>query len=190
MKRTLVLHWWWGGSNNNWFPWLKSEIEFKVPEIYIPNLPNTDNPVYQEQMDYLGVYSSDFKGGWNILWHSLWCKLALKFVEDYNIKNSVLVLVAPTYFWLASELWREVCWDAYDNLEEYFDIKIDFDKINKLNNKVVVFLSDNDPFINMENAKKYYSDIKNIEFIDFKGKWHFNEWSWTFELEEILGYLI
>jgi predicted alpha/beta hydrolase family esterase len=34
----------------------------------------------------------------------------------------------------------------------------------------VIFLSNNDPYINMENAKKYYSKLENVEFIDFKDK--------------------
>jgi len=190
MKTTLLLHWWWGSSNNNWFPWLKKEIEFKVPEIYVPNLPGTDNPAYEKQIEYLWVYSGDFKEWWNIIWHSLWCKLALKFVEEYEIINSTLILVAATYPWLSLELWKELLWKSYDNLEDYFDKELDIAKLNKLNNKIIVFLSDNDPFINMESAKKYYSKFENIEFIEFKGKWHFNEWSWTFELEEILEYLI
>ena len=45
------------------------------------------------------------------------------------------------------------------------------------------------PYINMENAKIYYSQIKDVNFIDFKNKWHFNEWAWILELKEILDYL-
>lgn len=62
-------------------------------------------------------------------------------------------------------------------------------KINKLNNKIVIFLSDNDEYINQNKAKKYYQVLENTEFIDFKGKWHFNGWSWVLELKEILEYL-
>jgi len=39
---------------------LKKEIEFKVEDLFIPNLPNTDNPVMEEQLDYINIYSSDF----------------------------------------------------------------------------------------------------------------------------------
>jgi len=36
--------------------------------------------------------------------HSLGCQLALKFVEENNIKNSKIILVAPSYPNLAEEL--------------------------------------------------------------------------------------
>jgi|GEM_PF-5085266 predicted alpha/beta hydrolase family esterase len=46
--------------------------------------------------------------------------------------------------------------------------------MNNLGNRVVVFLSDDDPFINLENAKEYYSHLKNIEIKEFQNKGHFN----------------
>ena len=91
MKNTLILHGWWLDSKENWFPWLSSEIEFKADEVYVPNLPNTFKPILEEQLDYLWVYS-DFLSGWNIVAYSLWCQLALKFIEENNIKNSKLIL--------------------------------------------------------------------------------------------------
>jgi len=39
---------------------LKKEIELKVEDLFIPNLPNTDNPVIEEQLDYINIYHSDF----------------------------------------------------------------------------------------------------------------------------------
>ena len=59
----------------------------------------------------------------------------------------------------------------------------------KLNNEFIVFLSDNDPYINMEKAKAYYSKLENIKFVEFKWKWHFNRSAWILELKEILDYL-
>lgn len=189
MNTTLLLHWWKWRSDNGWFPWLKSQIEFKVAELYIPNLPNSNNPILEEQMEYINIYAGDFKQWWNIIGHSLGCKLALKFVEENNIKNSLIILVAPTYPWLAQDLWEKVFWEAYNNLKKYFDEELNFDKINELNNKIIIFLSDNDEYINMNSAKKYYSDFKNIEFREFQNKGHFNEWAWVLELEEVLEYL-
>jgi len=189
MKQTiLALHWWWGNPEENWLPWLKKEVEFKTEDLFIPNLPNTQNPVIEEQLDYINIYSSDFSESGNIIGHSLGCQLALKFVEENNISNSTIILVAPTYPNLALEL-TEILWDSYETLKKYYDTTNDFEKINKLNNEFIVFLSDNDPYINMENAKKYYSNLENIKFIEFSKKGHFNESAWVLELEEILDYL-
>jgi len=185
-KTALLLHWWWGNSEENWLPWLKKELESKAFEVYVPSLPNTDNPALDEQLEYISVYSWDFFERWYIVGHSLGCQLAMKFLEENNIKNSKIILVAPTYPGLAEELWIEILWDSFGKIKKYYDIDLDFEEINKLNNKFVVFLSDNDPYINMENAKKYYSKLENIKFVEFKNKGHFNEAAWVLELKEIL----
>ena len=41
----------------------------------------------------------------------------------------------------------------------------------------------------MENAKSYYSNLDNIEFLEFKEKGHFNSKAWVSELKEVLDYL-
>lgn len=189
MKTALILHWWWWNSDENWLPWLKDKIQFKVDEVFVPNLPNTNSPVLEEQEEYIDIYASDFNDEWYIISHSLWCQLAMKFIDENDIKNSITILVAPSYPWLSSELWKDILDDNYDILEKYYDMEINFDKINKLWNKFIVFLSDNDPYINMENAKKYYSQLGNIEFKEFKNKGHFNQAAWILELEEILDYI-
>lgn len=58
-----------------------------------------------------------------------------------------------------------------------------------LNRELESWLSDNDPYINLENSKKYYNNLDNIEFVEFKNKCHFNKESWVLELEEILEYI-
>lgn len=189
MKTALILHWWGWNSSRGWLPWLQKELNSRIFDVFIPNLPNTNTPVLEEQEEYIEVYVSDFEDGWYIIGHSLWYQLSMNFIENNNIKNSVIVLVAPSYPWLDSELWSEVLGDSYDTLKKYYDFKNDFDKINKLWNKFIVFLSDNDEFINMESAKKYYSQLQNVEFREFENKWHFNQASGVLELEEILDYI-
>lgn len=189
MDKALLLHWWGWNSDENWLPWLQKELNLRLLDVYTPNLPSTNMPVIEEQEEYIDIYASELKNWGFIVWHSLGSQLAMNFIEENYIKNSTVILVAPSYPEMASELWKEVFWDSYDFLEKYSKNEINFKKINKLNNKIVVFLSNNDPFINMESAKKYYWNIKNIEFKEFKNKGHFNEWYWILELKEILDYL-
>jgi hypothetical protein len=46
---------------------LKNEIQYKADEIFIPNLPNTNSPIFEEQFEYLSVYSNDFQDGGNLI---------------------------------------------------------------------------------------------------------------------------
>jgi predicted alpha/beta hydrolase family esterase len=170
-------------------PWLKNQVEYKADETFVPNLPNTENPVLKEQLDYIDIYSGDFKNDWNIIGHSLWCQLALHFIVDNNLSNQNVVLVAPSYNDITKNIWEENFWESLLNLKEYYNTKINFTKLNKLNNNITIFLSKNDPYINLDSAKKFYIELKNVKFVEFEDKWHFNNQSETFELEEILKYI-
>jgi len=189
MDKALLLHWWWWNSSGNWFPYLQGELNKRLFDVYTPNLPHTDTPILEEQLEYIDIYNSDFKDWWFIVWHSLWCQLSLKFVEENNIRNSIIILVAPSYPWLALELGNAILWNTYNIIERYYNTNINFNKLNKLNNKYYIFLSDDDPYINMENAKKYYSNLSGVKFTDFKNMWHFNKIAWVTELKEILEYI-
>jgi len=188
MKKYLILNWWGWSSKDGWKSWLKIELESKAYEVFLPNLPNSNNPILEEQLDYINVYAWDFDEDWNIVGHSLWCQLALKFIEENKISNNNIILVAPSYPWLAMELEEEKFWDKFFTLEKYYNTELNFEKINKLNNNYTIFLSHDDPYINFDNAKKYYSQLKKVNFVEFKNKWHFNRTAWVNELKEILDY--
>lgn len=186
MKKILVLHWWEWNSKENWFPWLQKELEEKF-EIIIPDLSKTNYPVIAEQLENL----KDIKlNSWDyIIWHSLWAKLAIQFLEEQKIKDINVILVAPTYPNFTDEYWAEKLQDAYEYLYNYNNEEINFRKINLLNNKYTVITSDNDPFINSYSVKEYYSKLKNTNFIEFKWKWHFNEAMWITQFPEILEFI-
>lgn len=112
----------------------------------------------------------------------------MHFVEKYNIKWVKIILIAPVYPWLAEDWWKEVFWEAYENISKYFNKDIDFNLLKE--NEFITFLSDNDLYINMEKAKDYLGPLKNIKFVEFKSKWSFNQWAWILDLKEILEYIV
>ena len=185
MKTALILHGWDGDSQNNWFPWLKNELKARGYECIIPDLPSSANPTLEEHLSVIDRYASEFKKWDIIIWHSLGCKLAINYIEKHNITGVIALLVAPVYPWLTDELGKEVFWEAYNNLQEYFDSENTFED---LWNKHVVFLSEDDPYINLESAEDYYSQFENVEFIEFEDKWHFNTIAGVLQLDEILEY--
>jgi predicted alpha/beta hydrolase family esterase len=183
MKKVLILHGREGTPKSNWLPRLSKELEKKWLETIIPKLTNTNYPVYEKQ--YNDIKNIKLKSWDLIVWHSLGCKLAINFIEKNNISWIDVILVAPVYNNLVNELWKELFWDAFSNLEFYVNIENNFKNINKLNNNYTIFLSDNDKYINKLSAKKYYWSLKNIKFIELKNKWHFMD----LKLQEILKYI-
>jgi len=191
----LLLHWWWWHDKENWFPWLKESIKSLWWKIFIPNLPNANNPNLEEQLEFIKDYKNILKEGDIIITLSLWSKLALAFLEKYQIKWIKVIFVAPTYENVIDEtdfdsLNINISKGTKESLKLYNESKLDFEKINNLWNEYKVFLSKDDKFINFDSAKKYITQIKNFDLIVFENKWHFNETSWVLELPEILHFIL
>ena len=129
MKKSLIIHGWGWKSLSNWFPWLKRELEDRDYEVFLPDLPNTNKPNYNEQIDFINKYDSELWEWDIVIWHSLWCKTAMHYVEENQLKWLKVILVAPVYPWLGEDLWKEVYWDAYEDISEYFNKEIRFDKL-------------------------------------------------------------
>ena len=178
MKKALLLHWWEGTNTGCWFPWLKEELENRWFEVFSPNLPNTEWPIFEEQIEAIWEFAKTMWEWDVIVWHSLGCCLATQCIEKYKMKNIQVVLVAPVYPKLSEEI-KEMLGKYYDTLDAYYSVSNTFEK---LDNQYTIFLSDNDPFITMESAKTYYNNFalqsnNSVEYKEFHNWYHFSDWA-------------
>jgi len=185
-KRYLLFFWRRSNPGSHWYPWFKERVEAENNELVIPELPHSSNPTYDEQMAFVDQYKDYLRPGDVILGHSVWCQLVLHFIEKYKLTWLKVFLIAPTYPWIW-EWWigRSVLWDVYESMTEYVNKKINFDK---LWNKYIAFMSEDDPMIFIDAAREFYSKLEDVEFVVFKDRWHFSEQTWNFKLEEIFKY--
>lgn len=102
MKEVILLHWTWWNADNFWFPYIKNSLNKNEFEVFIPQLPNTDNPEFQEQRDFiLKNFKLDEKT--ILVWHSAWCPLILSILEKIDFQINKAILVA----WFCTKLWEE-----------------------------------------------------------------------------------
>ncbi len=99
------------------------------------------------------------------------------------------MFVAPSYNYLADELWDDRLWDAFVCMSNAFNTEYNFRQLNKLKNSLSVMLSEDDPYINSFNAREFYGQLDSIEFVDIEWKWHFNTDAWVTQIPEALKYL-
>ena len=158
MKKALLLHAWGNANDECWFPWLQKELEKKWYEVCSHNLPSTEFPVFKDQFDTVKDFASTMKEWDLIVWHSLGCTLASHVSEKLELKWINIILVAPTYPLLWAEI-KDKLWKYFETLEAYYGLENSF---APLGNNYQIFLSDNDPYITIESAKKYYSNFKDI----------------------------
>ncbi len=141
----------------------------------MPALPHSNFPEFDEQMESVQDIASYFWKWDVIIALGLWATLAMQLVEDFSLSKMTLILVWPTYPWLADELGKGKLWKAYPYLKPYYDL----DNIIWDNENTFHFcFSDNDPLINMDSAVSYYQNLLNgtnntINTHTFHEKYHF-----------------
>jgi len=195
MKKALILHWWEGTSKSHWLPWLWEELKSQGYEVIIPDLPNTEYPVVEDQVDFLkklSLWKREYPKGEGlelIVAHSLGCQVWLKYIEEEKLNWLTVLFIAPSYNYLADELWDDRLDDAFFTMSNAFNVDYNFRHLNKLLNRFTVMLSDDDPYINSFNAKQFYGQLDKIQFVDIQWKWHFNTVAWISQLPEAIEYL-
>lgn len=72
-------------------------------------------------------------------------------------------------------------------LKTFIEQELDFVALKHYNDKHIIYLSDNDPYIHLETSKKYFKEnIPYTEIKEFTKHGHFNEKAGIIELPEIL----
>lgn len=91
-KRVLLLHGYGTNAHSDFHPWLKSKLEDVGYIVELPNLPNPDEPLIEEQVEYVLEKYPTKKN--MIIAHSLGCVTALKLIESLDYKIDDLILVS------------------------------------------------------------------------------------------------
>ena len=182
-KRAFIIHRWDGNPKGDWYPWLKKELEKKGFEVEVPEMPNTSEPKINDWINHLKKVVGKLDNETYFIGHSIGCQTIMRFLEkdDYNGKIENIVFVAG--------------WFKLNNLENkevktianpWINTHIDFNKIKPKLSKLIVFLSDNDPYNCLNENKTTFKEKLNAKVIILKDKGHFTEDSGVIGLPEIL----
>jgi len=185
-KRVFIIHGWDGSPEEGWFPWLKQELEQREYIVFVPAMPETEDPKITVWVDKLrsvvGVPDKEtyFVG------HSIGCQTILRYLEALPVEQKVggVVFVAG--------------WLALKNLEEddvliakpWLETAIDFEKVELHTNKMVAIFSDNDSVVPFEENKKFFTERVGAKVIVESQKGHFNGSDGITELPSALNSLL
>lgn len=168
MKNALILHGTKGNSSSNWFQWLKTELDQKGYQVWLPDLPNANGPSLQKYVKF--IFSNkdwQFNSESIIVGHSSGAITILAILselpEDVVLDKVILV----SYFT------KDSVGGKWEPNKYLFDYDFDFEKVKRKAKKFIIIHSDNDPYSNWEDAKAL-ADKLNGEFILQKGQGHFN----------------
>jgi predicted alpha/beta hydrolase family esterase len=167
MKKAIILHGTAGSSNSSWLQWLGNELGSQRFQVWIPDLPNANNPSLQEWFSHIkDKCPFEIDSNTIIVGHSAGAVLAVIIAQFYKVNMTFSVGVFKDLSFLQDKL----NWHANDR---FFDIDFDFEKI-KQNSKHAIFIhSDNDPYCPLDQAE-YLSNKLDGKLVILEGQGHFN----------------
>lgn len=171
--KVLIIHGLGGNSRENWFPWLKRKLELEKIEVVIPNLPDSDNPKQEEWLNVVEEFV-DFDKKMILIGHSLGSVTILRFLERTNRRIEAAILVAGAC--------RPI---GIKETENFLEGGFNWKKIKRNARIFVVYHSDNDPYIPLEQGVEIAQKLGvRLNFI--KGAGHFNKASGFTEFDHLL----
>lgn len=157
-----------GHPGENWFPWLKQELEKRNCNVFVPQFPSP--PVVAAKIsEWFGVlknYGQYINGNTVLIGHSLGGKFALRVLEtlEHPIKAAFFV-GTPIGVPPVANNERDNAFTAND---------FDWDSIKKKARHFVVFQSDDDPYVGLENGKEL-AEYLGVGLSFVPGAGHFNK---------------
>lgn len=165
MTNVLILHGTAATPDSNWFMWLKGKLVGRGYRVWLPQLPDADQPNAKTYSDFLLANKQfEFNDETVLIGHSSGAVAILNLLQRLPAKTHVKAAILIGAF--KDDLGR-------DDLTELFDGPFDFKKIKQRCGKFIFIHSDNDPHCPIEHAQ-YLAAETNGELIVFEGQGHFN----------------
>jgi hypothetical protein len=186
MKKAYLIHGWGGSSEDPWFVWLKKELEKKKFQVFVFDMPDTENPKIETWVDYLrkNIDINLIDENTYFVGHSIGCQTILRFLEKLHRHKRIAgcAFVAP---WLdLINLGPE----EFEIAHPWINTKIDFERILDHTNHFLCIFSTNDPYVHLDEAGKF-KDQLNAKIIIKEKKGHFDLQSQVKEIPEVLEFL-
>ena len=160
MKNAIILHGTGTKADEFWFPWLKSELEKKNYDVWLPQLPNDDFPNLKEWLPFV-LENGTFTEETIIIGHSAGSQLILSILENLNIQIKQVILVSGYAKTLRKDLERSKS-EAEPNWK----------KIKPHAKEFIFINSDNDPWGCDDKQGKIMADNLGGKLLVPKGEGH------------------
>lgn len=143
MKKVVIVHCWDGHPEYCWYPQTKKELEEKGFKVKVPAMPETNLPKLSLWLPKLKEIVGEPNEDLYLVGHSVGVITILRYLEQLkdNQKVGGVVMVAG----FTDDL-------GYEELKNFFETPIDFEKIKTKTNHFVAIHSDNDPHVPLKQG--------------------------------------
>ena len=188
MKRVFIIHGWEGYPEENWFPWLRSELETKGFEVFVPQLPDAENPRIEKWVRAVAKTVGVVDEGTYFVGHSIGCQTIARFLENQSegVKAGGAIFVAG-FFRKITNLEEDP--ETQETAEHWLNSPVNLSKVKSHLTKSVAIFSDNDEYVSLDNVDDF-RDKLGSKIIIQKNKGHFNTKAGVTELPVVLEELL
>ena len=177
-ERAFIIHGYLGYPAEAWLPWLKAMLEKRGYQVWLPAMPHPDRPAIPEWTDFIGKLVGNPDKKTVMIAHSLGCAAVLHYLETLgenakSVGKTVLVAGRFPIGMSPEEAERRIKGDEV--LKPWLIARVDPRWVRMAAGKCTVILSDNDPYVPMDEAKASFQGNLFAEIIVEHGKGHFNE---------------
>src|SRR5258706_1143792 len=166
--KIIFVHGYTASSKESWYPNIGKELTKLGIDFAVPDLPGGEHPHASEWLDKIHQTVLETNKSLVLVGHSLGTRAILLYLEKYQPKVKTVFLIAA----FANRLENA---HKYDNgsYADFFEHKIDIQKIKPLVEKFVVIHSKDDE-LDYEQAVEISKDL-NAKLITYQDKGHFTE---------------
>ncbi len=172
MNRAFIVHGWGGWPGEGWFPWLKKELEARGFAVFVPQLPDTDNPRIQNWVPALSKTVGQARKDDYFVGHSMGCQTIARYLETLpeGAKVGGVVFVAG-FFKRLTGLEDDAAVKETDR--HWFGTPLDLAKVKSHLLKSAAIFSDDDPYVPLDNQEEYRDQLGSEITIEHNKK-HFS----------------
>lgn len=171
MKKLYIIHGWSGSPEEPLHKWLASELKKLGFQVEVPMMPETDEPKMELWIPYLEKIVGIPDENTFFIGHSIGCQAILRFLETLpeGVRIGGAVFIAGWYSLrnLETEEEKQI-------VDPWLNTPRDDEKIKQAVNKAVVILSDNDPWVALENQEEWREKV-GAEVLIEHDKGHFTQ---------------
>jgi len=158
-KRAFLIHGWEGYPEEGWFPWLSEELSKKGFKVEVLPMPNSQSPKIEEWVPFLAKNVGEIDEKTVLIGHSIGCQTIWRYLESLKEGERIAgaVLVAPWIRLKAENALQDE--ESKEIAKPWLEIPIAWEKVKKNCGKFVVILSDDDPYVYLEDGKFFKEQL-------------------------------
>ncbi len=147
MKNACIFHGTSGSPDHFWHPYVKRELEEIGYGVWVPQLPDTDNPNLEKQLPFV-LENHNYNECTVLIGHSAGCPLILSLLQNINTEIKLAILVAG------------FCEQLSDDPDYILQKEYDWNRISSNCKNFVFINSVNDPWgCNDKQGRKMFDQL-------------------------------